>query len=193
MALRAATRWAAVLLSLGAAAPVPGDGAPDRARFQQVRELLDEFSLVTDGAPAGPRDVMSTRIEPHPEPGIAVLSYRRASYADAGSLATEQIIQYTVRLGSLDPGSVRAQVWQGFNAGETFWLVHATTRGGDEFVPYTNLFQRRLEDGTIDSTSSRGRVREVVIGYFATEESARRLAELFQGMLEDLAPATSDV
>lgn len=195
MSRRDVTRWAAVFLTLGAATFVRGDGVPDPARFQRVRELLAEFSLVTDGASAGRRDVISTRIEAHPDPGTAVLSYRRASYTDAGadSLATEQIIQYTVRLGMLDPGSVRARVWEGFNADKTFWLVHATTRGEDDFMPYTNLFQRRLEDGAVDLTSSRGRVREVVIGYFTTEESAHRLAGLFRDMLEDLAPAVSDV
>ena len=131
----------------------------------------------------------------HPDPGVAVLSYRRASYTGAGSssLETQQLIHYTLDLHRVDPSTVAVQSWPGSNSGASYWLVRAALRSDEEFVPYTNIFERRLEDGSVDVTSSRGRVREIVLGYFTEEVLASRLAENFRDMVERLGGAGSDV
>ena len=43
-----------------------------------------------------------------------------------------------------------------------------------------------VDDGSVDVTSSRGRVRELVLGYFSDETTAARLADEFRNMLERL-------
>ena len=117
-----------------------------------------------------------------------MLMYRRASYGGAGddSLESQQTIHYTIVLGDIAAESIRIETWTGFNSNQTFRLVRAEINDAAEFVPYTNVFERKLEDGSVDVTSSRGRVREVVLGYFADETTAARLADEFRGMLESL-------
>jgi hypothetical protein len=154
-----------------------------------MREYLAEFSTVSDGGTTGPRDVLSTRLEPHPEVGRAILIYQRSTYAGASSntLETQQVIQYTIRFDDIDAKSVATQTWKGFNSGREFRLVRAVILEGAEFIAYTNVFERRLADGTVDVTSSRGNVREVVLGYFDSESNASRFADTFRGILEDLS------
>ncbi len=164
------------------------DRAPDPNQFSWLREYLQEFSVVTDGGSTGPRDVISTQLDPHPDPGYVVLGYQLASYAGPSpeSLRTQQLIQYTVRLSDITPESVGVVAWKGSHAGQAFWLVQAVVAEDADYVPYTNVFERRLEDGSVDVTSSRGRVRELVLGYFANETTAARFAENFHDMLGDL-------
>jgi hypothetical protein len=166
-----------------------GVRAPNPNQFDWIREYLQEFSVVTDGGASGPRDIISTRLDPHPDAGCAVLGYQRASYSgpDANSLQTQQLIQYTVRLSDITPESVRVQAWDGFNADQAFWLVRAVIAEEADYVSYTNVLERRIEDGSVEVTSSRGRVREIVLGYFTDETIAARLAENFRDMLTNLA------
>lgn len=183
-------REPAVLLTfLAAAALSSGSGPPDAAQFQYIREYLTEFSIVTDGAAAGPRDVVLTRLEPHPDPARAVLMYRRTSYTGPGedALESQQTIRYTIIWRDIAPDSIRIQTWDGFNSNQTYRLVNAVIEDNAKFVPYTNVFERKLEDGTVDVTTSRGRVRELVLGYFADETTAARIADEFRSMLERLA------
>jgi hypothetical protein len=186
---RAVREPAILLILLTAAALSSGAGEPDTGQFQYIREYLSEFSIVTDGTATGPRDVVLTRLEPHPDPGRAVLMYRRASYAGSGekSLESQQTIHYTLALGDISANSIRIQTWEGSHSKHTFQLVSAVVEESAELVPYTNVFERKLDDGTVDVTSSRGRVRELVLGYFADETAAARLADEFRGMLEELA------
>jgi len=163
--------------------------------LQWIIEYLEEFSVVTDGGTDGPRDIMTTRLAPHPDEGFVTLIYRRASYTGASpkTLETTQLIHYTVRLAEVSPGSVEVKPVDAFNAGERYWIVTSVISGDAEYVPYTNIFERRMEDGSVDVTSSRGRVREVVIGYFGTKLAAERLADSFRELLTSLHSVDSDV
>ena len=100
-------RAAIALWLVANAAPAGSEDSPGAARLHWIREYLAEFSVVTDGGASGPRDVVSTRLDAHPDDGLAVLSYQRTSYAgvDDVSLHTQQTIRYTVRMSDLDPES----------------------------------------------------------------------------------------
>jgi hypothetical protein len=154
--------------------------------FNWVRDFLSEFSLVTDSAASGPREIVSTRLESHPEPGRAILMYQRATYSgsDANTLQSQQVIQYTLRLTDIVRDSVRVETWSGTHSGTALWLVRAAIDDDAGFVPYTNVVEQRLADGSVDVTSSRGRVREIVLGYFSDESTAARLADGFTRLLE---------
>jgi hypothetical protein len=172
--------------------PLPGfpeEGVPNANQFDWIREYLAEFSLVTDGGSAGPRDLLWTRLERHPDAGRAVLTYQRATYSGAAQTPPDarQLIHYTVRLSDLDARAVTVERWEGFHSRHEFWLVRAVIREGAELIPYTNVFERRIDADRVDVTSSRGQVREIVLGYFETETDAARLADNFQDMLEQLA------
>lgn len=183
---RRGPRWPVVVAATFAWVLCAAGDPPDPERFAWIRDFLAEFSIVSDGAGDGPRDIMSTRLETHPDAGFAILSYRRTSYAGFGvdTIASQQTILYTVRLAGVDAASIRVQPLDAFNSDATFWMVQARLRDQTEFVPYTNLFERRLDDGTVDVSSSRGRVREIVLGYFATEDAAVTLAERFRNLIE---------
>lgn len=156
------------------------------AQFEWLREYLAEFSIVSDAAPDGAREVLSTRLEPHPEPGLAVIRYQRESYRSAGADRPEirQIIHYTVRLDDLDTETISVQPWQGPHSGRERWLVRVVIDADADYVPYTNVFERSVGPEAVDVTSSRGRVREVVLGYFETQTQAARLADSFRDLLE---------
>lgn len=157
-----------------------------------MREFLAEFSIVTiSGAAAGSREVLSTRLEPLSDLKEASLVYQRATYSGAteDSLRSRQIIHYTLSSAALDPESVAIQPGQD-NGGEgKLWPVVVMTRSGAELIPYSNLLEMRKADGTTDVTTSRSRVRQVVIGYFSEETQAKRVAEAFRGWLEHPAAA----
>ena len=173
---------------LGAGVAWAAGEAPHPAQFDYIREYLREYSVVSEGLASGPRETFSTWLQAHPERDRAVLGYQRSTYSgpESGSLQTQQIIQYTIRFSDIAAHSIETQSHDGFIAGEPYWLVRAVITEGADFVPYTNVFERRAADGSVEVTSSRGRVREIVLGYFAEEVMAERLADHFRDMVENL-------
>lgn len=184
---------AAVALALVAAAtlPVAAQDAPP-AGWEWLQDFLHEFSVVADiDADSGARDVVSTRLETHPDDGRAILSYQRSTYATGSprSLERRQVIQYTLSLDDVDRKAIESQAWIGPRSGEEYWMVMAPIREDSDFVPYTNLVEIRLDDGSVDVTSSRGRVRTVALGYFTSQAAASEFAKGFRAFLSE--PGTS--
>lgn len=149
-------------------------------QFRWIQDFLREFSTtqdIDDGT--GGREVLSTRLETHPDSGRAILSYERSTYASAspGSLRRRQVIQYTVTFDDLDAATLRRQAWTGQRSGDESWIVIVDIRPDADFVPYTNLVETRMSDGSVDVTSSRGRVRTIALGYFTSQDQADQLVE----------------
>ena len=68
-----------------------------------------------------------------------------------------------------------------------------TVRDKSGFIEYDNLFESRAENGDPELTQSRGRVREIALGYFGREETANRLAKQFREYLNSLPAAPAPV
>ena len=65
----------------------------------------------------------------------------------------------------------------------SYYLVSVRIEPIKQFIDYTNIVEKRLEDGHIDVTSSRGKARSLVLGYFRTEQEAQLFADAFRDVL----------
>jgi hypothetical protein len=161
-----------------------------------LRDYLAEFSTVVfPEAGGGTREVVTTRTQGLISANAFVLAYERIAYTKGNPARIDgrQLIMYNVRPASLDPGSVSIQR-QGTPAlGDepAFWTVTVAVREDPGFIPYDNLFESHQEDGAPDLTRSRGRVREIALGYFLREDLATGLATRFREFLASLPPNAS--
>lgn len=181
----AATSIALTIFLAGQPFAAGQDDAAD-VRLQWLQDFLQEFSVVADIDPdSGAREIVSTRLQSHPEAGRVILSYQRSTYATGSprSLERRQVIQYTVTIADVNRSGVETASWTAPRSGETFWMVSVPIQENAKFVPYTNLVEMRLDDGSVDVTSSRGRVRSIALGYFSSESVAKRFAEAFETYL----------
>lgn len=156
------------------------------AGIEGVRRFLEEFSLVADRSAAGEgKEVFSTRLMDHPDADTYILVYERTQYdeADSTTYRSRQMINYTFALGDLDPDSVAVREWAGPLSDRTYWFVSVGIRASTEFVPYSNLVEEALEDGTVDVTTSRGKARSLALGYFSERGLAAQFAERVGALL----------
>jgi hypothetical protein len=96
-----------------------------------------------------------------------------------------------VTWADLETGSIVVEAVHASGSPQTSWIVRASIRSGADFVPYTNIFEEKLDGDRVDVTSSKGRVREIIVGYFGTERAATQLADGFRDLLESLDPGTA--
>jgi len=188
-----------ILLTLSAYAPralCQHEVAPPNPALDWLRDYLSEFSGVEfPFSPGGATGELVTTRTPGLRPdGAFVLTYERVKYAqqDPSQIEIRQLILYDVKPAQLDPLSIAILPVFNRQSGEyrDYWMVTVKVRENAEFVEYDNLFESRGENREPELTRSRGRVREVVLGYFWQEEQAKTLAERFRAYLDSFpAPA----
>ena len=175
----------ATLLAV-AAATAAGPGDEPEAALDWIRAYLGEFSLVTDESKnRNQRQRFSTRLMPHANPGTHVLVYEwtRLEGPDTGMPASHQLIYYTFSLSDLDPETIDVRIWAGPLSGKSYWMVGVKISAKTGFIPYSNLVEERLPDGSVDITNSRGKARTLAIGYFGSRHDADRLAQRLRSLL----------
>ncbi len=156
-----------------------------------LRDTLAEFSTVAFPWPGGgTKEVVTTRTQGLSSADTLVLTYERVTYAkgDATEIDGRQLIVYNIEPASLDAGSVTTRRQGPIGAGDdpVFWIVTVAVLESPGFVPYDNFFESRKGDGTPELTRSRGRVREIALGYFPREDVASRVAVQFREYLRAL-------
>ena len=149
-----------------------------------LRAYLVEFSGILDLDEDRGREFISTRITaPDPE-GAYVLVYERKQYDSVETRVPSslQIIHYPFALSDLEPSSVEVREWAGPLSGRRYYLVLVRVVTKKQFIDYTNVVERRLESGSVDVTSSRGKARTLVLGYFLESKTAQEFCDAFRGV-----------
>ena len=170
----------AILLA-GAAGGEPG---PETS-IAGLQAYLEEFSGVLDVDDDRGREYISTRLSDSDPGGAFVLVYERKRYdsVETRTPSTRQIIHYPFALSDLSPSSLEVREWAGPLSGRPYYMVLATVEAEKQFIDYTNFFETRLEDGSVDVTSSRGKARSLALGYFRGKETAQEFADAFRDVL----------
>ena len=174
--------FAQVAILLAAAAV----GAPGtETSIRRLQAYLEEFSGVLDVDDDRGREFISTRLsDPDPQGGL-VLVYERNRYdsVETRTPSSRQIIHYPFALSDLSPSSMEVREWPGPLSGRPYYMVLATVQAEKRFIDYTNIFETRLDDGSVDVTSSRGKARSLALGYFREKEIAQEFADAFRDLL----------
>lgn len=162
--------------------------AQDRPDWKLLASILLDDSGVPDldGDPAEGQ-FLSTVLRDVPGADRYILVYQRILYNGARKPESRQIINYTFQWADLDAGTIDLVPWQGMYAEEEFFVVTIRAHESVEFIPYSNLVEQRLKDGTVDLTGSRGRVRQIALGYFTDEETAAMCVESARKLIESAA------
>ncbi|MCH8204887.1 MAG: hypothetical protein IID09_06955 [Candidatus Hydrogenedentes bacterium] len=174
--------FAQVAILLAAAAV----GAPGtETSIPRLQAYLEEFSGVLDVDDDRGREFISTRLsDPDPQGGL-VLVYERNRYdsVETRTPSSRQIIHYPFALSDLSPSSMEVREWPGPLSGRPYYMVLAAVQAEKRFIDYTNIFETRLDDGSVDVTSSRGKARSLALGYFREKEKAQEFADAFRDLL----------
>jgi hypothetical protein len=178
-----------LLCSIPPATPAEDDASADASPpLAWLRDLLAESSGLTVPAEEGrPREVLSTRTHGTLSDGAFILEYERAAYGPEHPerLDHRQLILYRVYPEVLDPATIAIQRFAD-ESGSASWIVLVGIFEGAEFISYDNLVESRKENGTPELTRSRGRVRQVALGYFSDRAQAGKLMEQFGDFLRAL-------
>jgi len=179
---RSNARAGAFLLLLIGTSPAQSS---ETSTLQAITEFLAEYSQITDAGEGHGSETLSTHLVTGDD--APALVYERTVYdSDRDREPTSrQIIHYPCEFTTLDSESVEVISWKGFRSRETFWVVTLRTILETDYLDYTNVVETRTPDGAIDVTTSRGRVNNLALGYFRTEATARRLAQLVQQLFEE--------
>ena len=164
-----------VLLVGVAAAAQPSEGVT----AVWVSEYLEEFSRVIDAGPGNGMETLATHLTIGDERESPSLVYERNLYdSDRDRTPTfRQLIHYPCDFADFDPETLEVVSWEGPRSGKVFWVVTVRTTAEKGYLDYTNVVEERRPNGTVDVTSSRGKARNLALGYFESEEYARRLVE----------------
>lgn len=176
----------AALLLLPTAAITEETNTPD-PNFGWLVAFLEENSSITLAATAEtPRESISTRTQGRIVYGDLIIEYDRLTYqADTPDEPKQhQKILYSADLAAIDPGTVRVQRVGESAPGVPFWMVSFGVRENPGFFPYSNIIQHYGETKTPQVFTSKGKIREIALGYVATEELANELAEKFRASLK---------
>lgn len=174
--------FAQITILLGAAA---GAESGPETSLPGLQAYLEEFSGVLDVDDDRGREFISTRLST-PDPGGAlVLVYERKRYdsVEARAPSSHQIIHYPFALSDLSPSSMEIREWPGPLSGRSYYMVLATVEAEKRFIEYTNVFETRLDNGSVDVTTSRGKARSLALGYFREKEKAQEFADAFRDVL----------
>lgn len=168
----------AILLAAGA------EAGPDTT-MPGLQAYLEEFSGILDVAEDRGREFISTRLSDPDAGGAFVLVYERKRYDSVETRVPSslQIIHYPFALSDLNPSSMEVREWAGPLSGRPYYMVMATVEAEKRFIDYTNVVERRLEDGSVDVTSSRGKARFLALGYFREKETAQKFSDDFRDVL----------
>lgn len=159
--------------------------AQDRPDWRVLAGILLDASGVPDldGNPAEGQ-YLATILRDVPGEDRYILVYQRVLYNGARKPESRQIINYTFEWVELDADTIELVPWQGMYAEEEFFVVTVRAKESIEFIPYSNLVEQRQKDGTVDVTGSRGRVRQIALGYFTDEETAAMCVENARALIE---------
>lgn len=160
--------------------------APD-PNFAWLVDFLAANSSITLTTPEeSSREDISTRTQGHIVYGSLIVEYDRLTYqADKpDEPKRHQKILYTANLAAIDPDTIRVQRAGESAPGVPFWMVSFGVRADLGFFPYSNIIQHYGETKTPQVFTSKGKIREIALGYVATEELANELAERFRTSLK---------
>ena len=166
--------------------PIAHADPQDNATIPWIQTFLDEFSLVLDTHPERGREFIATQLTTPEGEDTLVLVYERSRYSDPKSEKPDsrQRIHYPFELRDLNPDTLVVRSWTGPLSGNSFHMVLIEVTKAKGFVDYSNIVEERLPDGSIDVTSSRGKARTLALGYFSSEENARRLADTAKQLID---------
>ena len=182
---------AIAIATVGSIVAVPLVGfapAVNAATWKDLAAILQDSSGVADlaGHPAEGQ-FLSTLMRPVPGDDRMILVYQRVFYDGARKPRSRQVINYTFQWTDLNASTINLIPWQGQYADEEFFLVSIEVNPKPEFILYSNLMEERLQEGGVDITGSRGRIRKLVLGYFIGRETAERFTQSLRDFLHDPA------
>lgn len=168
-----------------AAASAQDEEVEPQATVKGVQAYLEEFSAVTDSIDGRGRVIVSTSLSSDDSQREFKLIYERTNYetVERRTPLTHQIILYFFKLNDLTPSSVVVRELAGPISGRPYYVVFSRVGPQKKYIDYTNLFEQRRSDGTVDVTTSRGKAQTLALGYFTKEEEARRFADMFRDLL----------
>lgn len=176
-----------VVLTTLSALVVPAAGVEPLAKVKLsgLRAYLEEFSGVLDVGDERGREYVSTRLAEADSEGSYLLVYERKQYDSVESRvpSSRQIIHYPFEFGDLNVASLEVREWTGALSGDSYYLVVVRIQSVKKFIDYSNIVETRLEDGKVDVTSSQGKARSLVMGYFRNEQEAKTFADAFRDVM----------
>ena len=173
----------ALLFTLAAASAQ--DEAEAKATVKRVQAYLEKFSTVMDSEEGRGRVLISTKLITDDSQGEFELMYERTDFktTETPMPSIHQLIYYPFKLNDLNAASVVVREWAGAISGRKYYFVSSQVDTQKEFIDYTNIFQQLHPDGKVEVSTSHGKARTLVLGYFKKEEEARRFLDLFKDLL----------
>lgn len=180
----------AALLFTATATAAQETDTPDPNFGWLVEFLASNSSVTLTAAEKSPREDISTRTQGRIVYGDLIVEYDRLTYETdkPDELKRHQKIFYSADLAAIDPDTIRVQQAGESAPGVPFWMVSFGVRANPGFFPYSNIIQHYGETKTPQVFTSKGKIREIALGYVATEDLANELAEKFRASLK-AAPA----
>ncbi len=160
--------------------------APD-PNFAWLVDFLTTNSSVTIAATDDqPREDINTRTNGKVFQDALIVEYERFTYQldTPDDLDRHQRILYTVNLTTIDPETITVQRAGESAPGVPFWMVSFDVRTDPGYFPYMNIIEHHGETKTPQVFTSKGKIRQVILGYVANEELAKELAEKFSASLK---------
>lgn len=156
-----------------------------KASVKGVQAYLEKFSTVMDSEEGRGRILISTKLITDDSQGEFELMYERTDFetTETPTPSIHQLIYYPFKLNDLNAGSVVVREWAGAISGRGYYFVSSQVDPQKEFIDYTNVFQQLHPDGRVEVSTSHGKARTLVLGYFKKEEEARRFSDLFKDLL----------
>lgn len=180
--MRALTAALLFTTTLAIAEKLPPD--PNFAWLVEFLETNSSIDVVaTDDRP---REGIKTHTPGNLSGGTLLVEYERITYRldTPDEIDRHQRILYSVDLTNIDPVSINVQRAGESAPGVPFWMVSFTVRPDPGFFGYTNIIEHYGETNTPQVFTSKGKIRQIILGYVTTEELAKELAEKFSASLK---------
>lgn len=168
-----------VAISLSSAAWAQEKTAQDPTK--QIRAWLEDHSWIVTPKTEDTEQHIKTNIEKYAG-GKLMLNYEFRE-VKAGELVREQFITYKFDPNSMARNSINIIKLPSKPDKPDMWMIEARLKEDVPLIEYNNFFADYAEDGTEDSSNSRGKSKNIIFGYTLNLEDARILGELVKDLI----------
>jgi hypothetical protein len=163
---------------------VAAEEPPSKSPTKTIRDWLEAHSWVVTAEKDDIEKYVKTNIEKYTG-GKLVLNYEHRILKD-GEMIREQFITYRFDPKDMARNSINIIKLPSKESAPDMWMIEARLKEDTPLIDYSNYFADYAEDGTSDSSNSKGKSKNIIFGYTLNLDDAKILGEL----VKDLITAT---
>lgn len=158
-----------------------GEETTSKNPTKSIRDWLEQHSWIVASKSDDNEKQIKTNIEKYAG-GKLLLNYEHR-VLKAGEIIQEQLITYRFLPKDMARNSLNIIKLPSTDTTPDMWMIEARLKEDTPLIEYSNYFTEYAEDGSEDTSNSKGKSRTIIFGYTLNIEEAKVLGELVQKLI----------